>query len=155
MTYVTGRLGKAFWAVLAVALIDGSVQAACGGGGYKVVRSNSETKSDGRVISSTISSAPLYDQAHMDKIAAKLNLTAAQKGDVDKLAAEVRKKAGDLMPAYDAAATAWHHCSGNCTNEAKKLFDAKDKLDALNTDFEQRVAKILSADQMATLRSAS
>jgi hypothetical protein len=172
------------FAAMVIIAIGSSVQAACGGGGYRVSkdprydeknvvsRSNanlSETKRDTSVTTVRADQIPSssatnvayrnearsWEKAHVDAARGRMDLTSNQDSVLEKISIEFRKKGDDLKQAYDEAKKKLDACKGECPDEKKKLAEAGASLDKLDQDYEHRISRILSTGQLETFRSTS
>ena len=171
------------FSIIAVAFVAiSSVQAACGGGGYRVSTSKdskdprqttvattttvqrtnsnlSETKRDdsssGAQNVAYRSQARSWEKAHVDAARGRMDLTSNQDAVLEKVSSDFRKQGDDLKAAYDEAKKKLDACKGDCPDEKKKVAEASAALDKLDQDYERRISRFLSFGQLETFRSTA
>lgn len=151
---------KAFLLFAVAQLLSNGAFAACGGGGNHFHASPAVTESappaevvelaDERPMSVSVApAAPGFNTASFDALRPALNLTIAQRNDLDDAKSDIRGQVEKLAKAHDKAQAKLQQCRGDCRSERANLDRATQALNSYNANdaFEARLSRILSGSQ--------
>jgi len=152
-------------------LLSTSVLAACGGGGWHSSSrssdgSNKTSQSADSNSAQNVSysrpasndtaaiSALSLDTKRFDAMSSRMDLTDRQYRDIESMRRGLREEGDRLSRAYNKAQNKLARCSGDCSDEIKKVERTGDALKAFdpNREFDQRLSGILSSRQMDMYR---
>lgn len=147
--------------VACVAFSDVSIQAACGGGGYKpskqtVRREEVRQEYTRPVASSGSQSTPGFDTSRFEALRARLDLNHDQYLEIYKAKQEIGERLEQARRDVARAQTGLDRCHGNCESEKRALAEAQAKLRGIDAkrEFDGRLEAVLNESQKQTYRSS-
>ena len=163
--------------VCAIALVAGSASAACGGGGYHPTSTSSTNAPTAVNVPAVVrtSNAPAptpdaqnvsyvrsesfasLDSSRFDALSASLQLTGRQLKDISNAKEDIRDESEKLVKAQRKAQSRLDRCSGDCSDEQRRLASANEALQRFDPtrEFENRLSSILKPSQADMYRASN